>query len=345
MNHVERFYATIERRSVDRPCTWLGLVDPAACQGLLEHFGVGSVSELIIKLDDDIVALKLPCHSLAADSGYLIFDFTKETKIDRQQQTLNMPSFFEDVTDPRGVEDFEWPDPSDYIDPDECGRAVKQLPYGRAVLAIVWSSYFQDMCAAFGMENTLIRMQTAPQLVQAVAERILDLYLKANEIFYLATKGKLDAVMLGNDFAGRTGLLLSRQMIKKFALPGIAKLVAQAKRYGLKVIYHSCGSIREIIPDLIDIGVDVIHPIEPLATGMEPAELKRGFGNKVSFCGGVDAQELLVNGTPEQVREKVLELKKIFPTGLIISPSNEAILPDVPPANVEAMFHAVRHSV
>ncbi len=345
MNHVERFYATIERRAVNRPCAWLGLVDPAVCQGLLDHFGVSSVSELIVKLDDDIVPVELPYHSPAADSDYSIFDFTEETKIDRQQQTLNTPGFFEEVTDPRGVEDFEWPDASDYIDPDECSRAVKQLPDGRAVMAIVWSSHFQYMCEVFGMENALIRMQTAPQLVQAVAERILDFYLKANEIFYSATKGKLDAVLLGNDFAGQTGLLLSRQMIREFALAGVARLVAQAKQYGLKVIYHSCGSIRDIIPDLIDIGVDAIHPIEPLAKGMAPTELKRDFGDKVSFCGGVDAQELLVNGTPEQVREKVLELKKIFPTGLIISPSNESILPDVPPANVEALFYAVRHSV
>jgi uroporphyrinogen decarboxylase len=331
MNHVERFYATIERRAVDRPCAWLGLVDPAACQGLLEHFGVSSVNELIIKLDDDIVALELPYHSPAADSGYSIFDFTEKAKIDRQQQTLNTPVFFEDVTDPRRVEDFDWPDPSDYVYPEQCNRAVEKLPKGRAVLAVIWSSHFQDTCAAFGIDNAFIWMHTVPQMVRTVAEKILDFYLKANDIFYSATKGKLDAILLGNDIAGQTGLLLSHCMIREFILDGVARLVAQAKQYGLKVIYHSCGSIRDIIPDLIDIGVDAIHPIEPLATGMEPAELKRNFGDKVSFCGGVDAQELLVNGT--------------FPTGLIISPSNESILPDVPPANVEAMFYAVRHSI
>ncbi len=345
MNHVERFYATIERRVVDRPCAWLGLVDPTKCQGLFEHFGVGSVNELIVKLDDDIIPVEMPWYLPVSESGCPIFDFTKKIKINKQQQTLKTKGFFEDVIDPHRVEDFEWPDSSDYIAPDECTRAVQQLPDGRAVIAIMWSSHFQCMCEIFGMDNAMLRMQTAPQVVLAATERILDFYLKANEIFYSATKGKLDAVLLGNDFAGQTGLLLSRVMIKKFALPGIAKLVAQAKRYGLNVVYHSCGSIREIIPDLIDIGIDAIHPIEPLAKGMTPMELKRDFGDKVSFCGGVDAQELLVNGTPRQVREKVLELKKIFPTGLIISPSNESILPDVPPANMEAMFYAIRHSV
>lgn len=108
------------------------------------------------------------------------------------------------------------------------------------------------------------------------------------------------------------------------------------------MIYHSCGAISDIIPDLIDAGVDIIHPIQALAAGMEPEGLKEKFGDRVSFCGGVDTQELLVHGTPEDVRKKVEELKRLFPTGLILSPSHEAILPDVPPENIGALFDAVR---
>ena len=104
------------------------------------------------------------------------------------------------------------------------------------------------------------------------------------------------------------------------------------------MIYHSCGSIAEVIPDLIKAGVDVVHPIQALAAGMEPQGLKEKFGNQVAFCGGVDTQDLLVNGTPEQVRAKVKELRTIFPTGLVISPSHEAIMEDVPPANIHALF-------
>ena len=115
-----------------------------------------------------------------------------------------------------------------------------------------------------------------------------------------------------------------------------------AKSYGLKVIYHSCGSIFEAIPELIKIGVDAIHPIQALAVNMEPERLKKHYLDQVSFCGGVDAQELLVFGTADQVREKVYELKNLMPTGLIISPSHEAILPDVPPEIIEALFQAVK---
>ena len=166
--------------------------------------------------------------------------------------------------------------------------------------------------------------------------------MKANEIFYENTKGKLHAVLIGNDFGSQTGLMVSPESLREFVFPGTRKLIEQAKSYGLKVIHHSCGSIYSVIPDLIEAGADVIHPIQALAKDMEPRKLKESFGDRVAFCGGVDAQNLLVNGTPQEVREKVLELKEIFPTGLIISPSHEAILPDIPPENIEALFKAVK---
>ena len=173
-------------------------------------------------------------------------------------------------------------------------------------------------------------------------DRITEFYLRANGIFYEATRGHLHAVLLGNDYGSQTGLMLSRAQIAEFALPWTKLLVDQAHAHGLKVIHHSCGAIRDLIPDLIALGVDAIHPIQALAKGMDAAGLKREFGDRVSFCGGIDAQELLVHGTPDQMRAKVRELRRLFPTGLILSPSHEAILPDVPQANVAAMIEAAR---
>ena len=338
MTHRERFYATIERRPVDTPCTWLGLPDPAAHDTLFAYFQVRSMAELIVKLDDDIFPVELPYHSPVSDAIYAAFDFAKKGRIKREHRTLNAPGFFEGFTDPRRIDDFDWPDPVPYIDSAECSLAVGKAPPGLAVLGVIWSAHFQDACAAFGMENAFVTMYDAPEMFQAVADKIVGFYLKANEIFYAATAGRLDAVLIGNDFGAQTGLMLSADMIREFALPGTRQLVAQAKRHRIKVIHHSCGSIREIIPDLIEAGVDAIHPIQAMAAGMGPRGLKDDFGDKVSFCGGVDAQELMVRGTPEQIRAKVIELKTIFPTGLIISPSHEAILPDTPPENVQAMF-------
>lgn len=342
MNHIERFYATINREPVDRPASWLGLPDPKSLKGLYDYFNVSSVKDLKEKIDDDIYPIEIPYHSPDSNAIYAAFNFAGKKMDDTEERTLTMPGFFEDYSDPSLIDDFAWPDPSKYIDPEECKKLMDEIPKGYATLGVIWSAHFQDTCAAFGMETALIKMLTEPEMFQAVIDRITEFYLQANEIFYEATKGKLHSVLIGNDFGSQTGLMLSPDAIREFVLPGTKRLIEQAKKYNLKVFHHSCGAIFEIIPDLIEAGVDVIHPIQALATGMDPMHLKTIFGDKISFCGGVDAQHLLVNGTPSQVSQKVKELKEIFKTGLIISPSHEAILPDISPANIEALFDSIR---
>lgn len=342
MNKMDRFYATIERRPVDRPASWLGLPVPEAEPGLLEYFNAENIEQLKYIIDDDIYPVDIPYHSPVSDSIAEALDFKKESEGMPDGRTLTAPGFFEDYSDASAVDAFDWPDPSKYIDPQECKKAVERAPKDYPKLGVLWSCHFQDACSAFGMETALIKMLENPDMFRAVINRITEFYLDANEIFYSATKGKLDAILIGNDFGSQTSLMLSPDAIREFVFPGTKKLIEQAKSYGLKVFHHSCGAVHDVIPDLIELGVDVIHPIQALAKNMEPERLKKDFGDKVSFCGGVDAQNLLVNGTPEQMREKVLQLKEIFPTGLIISPSHEAVLPDVNPANIEALFDAVK---
>ncbi len=340
MNHIERFEATTARRPVDRPCTWLGLPTAEAWPGLLSHFKVSDPRELIVALDDDIFPVEMPYHSPTSDAIYAAFDFARQGPTDAAHRTLTATGYFAGQSDPACVEAFDWPDPALYIDSRLCEAAVAAAPEGLAVLGVIWSAHFQDACAAFGMEQALLAAYDTPELFRAVIDRITRFYLDANEIFYRATAGALHAVLIGNDFGSQTGLMVSPELIREFVLPGTRALIAQARRHGLIVFHHSCGAVRPLIPDLIAAGADVIHPIQALAAGMEPAELRAEFGDQVAFCGGVDAQYLLVRGSADEVRRKVGELRSIFPTGLILSPSHEAILPDVPPANVAALMEA-----
>ncbi len=147
--------------------------------------------------------------------------------------------------------------------------------------------------------------------------------------------------MIGNDFGSQTSLMVDPGTLREFVFPGTKELIDQAKSYGLTVMHHSCGSIFPIIEDLVSLGADIIHPVQALASEMNAPNLKEHFSGKIAFCGGVDAQNLLVNGKREEVKEKVLELKELFPTGLILSPSHEAVLPDIPPPNIRAMFNAI----
>ncbi len=339
MDSIERFYATVEGRLVDRPAAWLGMPDIHAQPALFEYYGVRNIHELKLAIGDDFYAVEVPYRSETASAIYAAFDwYMNGSDVDAEERTLTTPGCFAEAEELEDLDFFPWPDPEKYIDVAECRRRADSAPEGKVGLGIMWSAHFQDACAAFGMETALMNMVANPEIYEAVNEKVLEFYLKANKIFYEATKGKLHAVLIGNDMGSQRGLIISPEMVRKFVIPGCRKLVEQAHSYGLKVIYHSCGSIIDIIPDLIEAGVDVVHPIQALAAGMEPQNLKEKFEGKVAFCGGVDTQELLVHGSEEEVRGKVRELKSLFPTGLIISPSHEAILPDVPPKNIKALF-------
>ncbi len=338
MNSRERFFATVNREKVDRPAAWIGMPDIKAQPALFEYYGVKNFHELKLAVGDDFYAIEVPYQSPTASAIYAAFDWYMDGNVDAEERTLTADGCFKDAEDPEDLDFFEWPDPAKYIDVEECKRRVSMAPDDKVRLAMCWSAHFQDACASFGMETALMNMLANPEIYQAVDEKIIEFYLKANEIFFEATKGELDAVLIGNDMGSQRGLMLSPQCVREFIIPGSRKLIEQAHDYGLKVIYHSCGSIVDVIPDLIEAGVDIVHPIQALAAGMEPQNLKAKFDGRVSFCGGVDTQDLLVNGTPEMVRAKVKELRTIFPTGLIISPSHEAVMKDVPPANIHALF-------
>lgn len=340
MNAFERFEATLARQPVDRPASWLGMPESRALPGLYRHFGARDMTELKRIIGDDIWPVEVPFDHPPSNHIACAFDFYAGG--DYEERTLTAPGWFADKTDPACVDDFDWPDPAHHMSATAIRDAVAAVPDGFVRLGILWSAHFQDACAAFGMENALMTMLTEPAMFQAVIDRILEFYIQANEIFYKAAGGSVEAVLIGNDFGSQTGLMLAPDAIRRFVMPGTTRLIEKAHRHGIKVIHHSCGAVREIIPDLIAAGADAIHPIQALARGMEPEGLRRDFGDQVCFCGGVDAQELLVHGTPEQVASAVRELVALFPTGLIVSPSHEAILPDIPPANVEALFDTLK---
>lgn len=343
MNHKDRFYATIHHQPVDRPASWLGLPVPSAEPQLMKYFGVGSIDQLRNAIDDDIYPIEVPYNYPPSNYIACAFNFAKVDHLDTpDERTLTAPGFFEDYENPVDVDRFDWPNPANYLDRVESHRRVSVAPADRIKMGILWSAHFQDACAAFGMEQALMVMLANPEMFKAVIDRITDFYLKANEIFYESTKGMLDAILIGNDFGSQTCLMVDPDTLREFVFPGTKKLIEQAKSYGLTVMHHSCGSIFPIIHDLADLGADIIHPIQALANEMDAPNLKKHFEGKVAFCGGVDAQNLLVNGNSDEVSQKVKELKALFPTGLVISPSHEAILPDISPANIEALFKALK---
>ncbi|BAX81211.1 uroporphyrinogen decarboxylase family protein [Labilibaculum antarcticum] len=343
MNSKERVFATIRREEVDYPASWLGLPVPPALPALYDYFKVSSIDELKKRIKDDVWPIIVPYNNAPHFDVGCALNFAKEDPSNgtQDERTLTAPGYFEGMNDPAEVEKYPWPNPADFLDVEKAKKDAENAPDDYFKMGIMWSAHFQDTCAAFGMEDALITMMMYPEMFQAVIDRITEFYLDLNGRFYEATKGKLDGVLIGNDFGSQSALMVDPDMLREYVFPGTKKLIDQAKSYGLTVLHHSCGSIFPIIGDLYEMGVDIVHPIQALAADMSAEHLSGQFTSK-AFCGAVDAQELLVNGTPEQITSRVLELKKLFPTGLIISPSHEAILPDIAPENIEALFDAVK---
>ncbi|MBO4219913.1 MAG: hypothetical protein J5933_03200 [Clostridia bacterium] len=180
-----------------------------------------------------------------------------------------------------------------------------------------------------------------PEVVEAVTERIVDYYVASNEKYFSELGDRSDVMFFGNDFGTQRDLFISPELFRKFVMPSFKRLIAVGKKYNKKIMLHSCGSIYRIIPDLIDAGVDVLHPIQARAAGMSAQELKQ-FKNDLAFVGGIDAQSFFVNATPRQIRDEVHRVREVLGPNIVISPSHEEILPNVPAENILAMAEAAR---
>ena len=185
-------------------------------------------------------------------------------------------------------------------------------------------------------------MYTCPDIVDAVTDHVVGFYEDADERFFSEVGDLADTLFFGNDFGTQLDLMISPDAFERFVLPGMKRLIAVAKRHGKTVLLHSCGSIYRVMPKLIEAGVDAFHPLQAKARGMDADRLAKDFGRDIAFVGGVDTQQLLVQGTPEEVRAEVLRLRDAFGPNYVVSPSHEAILPNVPLANVLAMAAAAR---
>jgi len=150
----------------------------------------------------------------------------------------------------------------------------------------------------------------------------------------------MDGYFFGNDFGTQLDLLISPAHFEKFVLPWFRRFTDLAHAHGRQVILHSCGSVCRVIPHLIEAGVDCLHPLQARAKNMEADLLSEMFRGKIAFLGGVDTQHLLIHATPDEVKTEVRRLKRLFGPHWIVSPSHEALLPNVPPQNVAAMAEA-----
>ena len=252
---------------------------------------------------------------------------------------LGSAGCFAETEDPRDLDRYPWPDPK-FIDYQAAYDQI-DLFQDKMVFTGMWCPFFHIVADFFGMENYFVQMHENPAIVDAVTERVVDFYAEANERYFAGLGDRADTMFFGNDFGTQLDLFLSPELFRRFVLPSFRRLAAIGRRYGKTIMLHSCGSIYRVIPDLIDAGVQVLHPIQAAAHGMDAASLAQ-FKGDLAFVGGIDAQTFFVNATPQQIKDEVRRVRSILGPNLIVSPSHEEILPNVPAANLLAMAEAAR---
>jgi len=329
MNSRERICTIIAGEAADRCGFWLGNPHPDSWEGLHRYFGTETEEELRLLLGDDYRWIRPTAYE--HPDGLKCFHIPG-----RVSHGSEGP--FAHATDPAELDDYDWPR-LEYVDfAQVLGELRGAGDYYRA--SGFWTPFYHNVMGLFGMEQYLINMYVNPKLVHAVTDRVCEFYYEGNEILYGLAGDEPDGFFFGNDFGTQLDLICGPAQFDEFIMPWFRRFTEQAHRWGHQVILHSCGSIYKVIDRLIDAGVDCLHPLQAKAANMDADTLAREFKGRIAFMGGIDTQDLLVHGTPEEIAADVRRVKALLNPGLIVSPSHEALLPNVPPENVRAMAEA-----
>jgi len=239
-----------------------------------------------------------------------------------------------DDLDKHRFPDTEWFDYS--VLPDRIANANSD---GEHCLMIANGNVFETAWYMRGFEQIFMDFVLNKELLYGIMERVTSFYEEYFRKMLSFANGKIDLAFTADDIGGQKGLLISLEMWEEFIKPYHVRLNKVIHEFGVKVIYHSDGSVMDAVSGLIDMGVDVLQALQFSADGMDPLELKQKYGDRLCFEGGVSVQTTLPFGNPEDARQEVEELITVLGKngGYILGPSH-AIQAGTPPENIVAMF-------
>ena len=203
------------------------------------------------------------------------------------------------------------------------------------------SEPFLVYCRLRGMEQAMMDMVLNPEIVHYCLDRLFGLCYEITTRIYEQIPGKVLFSYVAEDMGSQKGLMFSRKHIREFLLPRMKRMIDLVHQGGAFVFHHNDGNCRAIIPDMIEVGIDILNPIQWRSDDMDREGLKRDFGDQVVFHGGVDNQHTLPFGTVDDVRGEVLDNLRILGAGggYILAPCHN-IQSITPPENVVAMYEA-----
>jgi uroporphyrinogen decarboxylase len=238
------------------------------------------------------------------------------------------------------LDSYEWPNPEDWNIGEL--RADCQSWSDHPVLL---GSYepFLLYCRLRGMEQAFQDLLEQPDFADALLDRIHSIHDRLLRRCLEEAADLINFMYVGEDLGTQESLLLSPALFRRFIKPRLKAMIELAHSFGVKAFHHDDGAIRRLIPELIEIGIDILNPIQWRCRGMDREGLARDFGAHVVFHGAVDNQQTLPFGTPEDVRRQVFENLEIFKEckGYVVAPCHN-IQPNTPTVNILAMYEAIR---
>ncbi len=340
MNSRERVLQTFRFEPADRPpfdlmegCVWPELMDY-----FRDRYGLQDAAGVIEQVDPDFRWAFLERVGPP-----------QEPPAPAEPQSANRTYTFKVADGPlahaESVSDLDaypWPDPAWY-GPADYASARCSFPDKALVFCPGWMPLFWGACDAFGVEAALVNMVQRPDLFDAFVRRkhafVMDILARAAK----AAAGNCGIAWLGDDFSHQGGMIASPALWRKRIKPYLAEQVRLLRDHGLLVLFHSCGAVRPVLDDLIEIGVNGLLVFHTTAKGMDAASIARDFGGRLAFYGGIDIQHLLSYGSPQDVEAEVRANLQSFAGcgGYIVANSHHTVA-TIKGENIEAMCRAAR---
>jgi uroporphyrinogen decarboxylase len=320
-------------------------------QGLHNPHGGGNTYELERLMDQDMLLTSVGWVNGYYQDGYQsVVTYTDEwgvtwRTIEYQTRFGNgkyTEPFGPPLADDRSIEHYQPPDPDRPALYLEAERVIREYKDEYWIVGVTPTTIFETAWALRGYEQLMIDMASDP----GIANRVLDIpysyHLAVTR--HLARMG-VDMIWLGDDVGGQNSMLMAPKMWRSYFKPRMAELISSLRQINpkIKLAYHTDGVVYPIIPDLIEIGIDILNPVQPRA--MDPEKLKIEYGDQLCFWGSMDIQHTLPFGTPQEVKEEVIRRLRTIGRGggLIIGPTHNLQL-DTPLENLWAMVDTIRNT-
>lgn len=366
MTSRERFFNTMNRKESDRvpfdigatfPMSWLrdqkGLAEFLGLPGEPRPVGAWGFDERIADWADTdfrgtgkIIELPSPHSKKLSETARLDCWGIKWEVIDGESQITGNP--LSDVEDEDGLADYVWPEPrvDEQLLESYVAEAKALKEQGKYVVLAEHPVYGVMELGAwmFGYENYLYNIAGEPDLIHRFNEKVLEIQLEVSRQYYKALGPYIDLTISGDDFGMQQSPIISPETFAKMIAPYFKERIKLTKEIGQCIYWHhSCGSIFDLLDQIIDCGVQILNPIQTSAAKMDPASLKKTFGDRIVFWGAMDVQQFLRQASPDEVRAKTRELVSILGKdgGYVMAPAHE-IGSDIPFPNIVAWVEEMK---